>query len=59
MAGAPTARGAELRRRPGKLPSQAPEFGAGFTGWNRLPDLTTSWRMERDWDHVKAGGVLR
>lgn len=43
----------------GKLTEIAPEFCAGFTGWNRLPDLTGSWRMERDWGHVKAGGVLR
>jgi hypothetical protein len=43
----------------GKLTEIAPEFGAGFTGWNRLPDLTASWRMDRNWGHVKAAGILR
>ena len=43
----------------GKITEIAPEFGAGFTGWNRLPDLTASWRMDRDWGHVKASGILR
>jgi outer membrane murein-binding lipoprotein Lpp len=43
----------------GKLTEIAPEFGAGFTGWNRLPDLTASWRLDRDWGHLKAAGILR
>jgi hypothetical protein len=43
----------------GKITEIAPEFGAGFTGWNRLPDLTASWRMDRDWGHLKAAGILR
>jgi hypothetical protein len=43
----------------GKLSEISPDFGAGFAGWNRLPDLTASWRMDRDWGHLKAAGILR
>ncbi len=43
----------------GKITEIAPEFGAGFTGWNRLPDLTGSFRYDADWGHVKAAGLLR
>ncbi len=43
----------------GKISDISPDFGAGFTGWNRLPDLTASWRMDGDWGHVKAAGILR
>ena len=43
----------------GKISDIAPEFGAGFVGWNRLPDLTGSWRMDGDWGHVKVAGILR
>jgi hypothetical protein len=43
----------------GKISEISPDFGAGFTGWNRLPDLTAAWRMDGDWGHVKAAGILR
>jgi len=43
----------------GKISQISPDFGAGFRGWNRLPDLTASWRMDQDWGHVKAAGILR
>lgn len=43
----------------GKISEISPDFGAGFTGWNRLPDLTGSFRYDADWGHVKAAGLLR
>ncbi len=43
----------------GKISDISPDFGAGFTGWNRLPDLTGSLRYDADWGHVKAAGILR
>lgn len=43
----------------GKISEISPDFGAGFTGWNRLPDLTGSFRYGADWGHVKAAGILR
>ena len=43
----------------GKISEISPDFGAGFTGWNRLPDLTAAWRMGGDWGHVRAAGILR
>jgi hypothetical protein len=43
----------------GKLSQVDPAFGAGITGWNRLPDLTAAFRMDRDWGHVQAAGILR
>jgi hypothetical protein len=43
----------------GKISEISPDFGAGFTGWNRLPDLTGSFRYDGDWGHVKAAGILR
>jgi hypothetical protein len=43
----------------GKISDISPDFGAGFTGWNRLPDLTGSIRYDADWGHVKAAGLLR
>jgi len=43
----------------GKISDISPDFGAGFTGWNRLPDLTAAWRMDGDWGHLKAAGIVR
>ena len=43
----------------GKISDISPDFGAGFSGWNRLPDLTGSVRYDADWGHVKAAGILR
>jgi hypothetical protein len=43
----------------GRISDISPDFGAGFTGHNRLPDLTASWRLEGDWGHVQAAGIVR
>lgn len=43
----------------GKITEIAPEFGAGFTGWNRLPDLVGAYRLTGDWGHFRAAGILR
>ena len=43
----------------GKISEVSPDFGAGFTGWNRLPDLTGSFRFDGDWGHLKAAGIVR
>lgn len=43
----------------GKISAVSPDFGAGFTGWNRLPDLTGSFRYDADWGHLRAAGILR
>jgi hypothetical protein len=43
----------------GKLSEISPDFAAGITAWNRLPDLTGSFRYDADWGHVKAAGILR
>ena len=43
----------------GKISDISPDFGAGFEGWNRLPDLTGAFRYAADWGHVRAAGILR
>jgi hypothetical protein len=43
----------------GKVTDVDPALGAGITAHNRLPDLTGSFRMDRDWGHFRAAGVLR
>jgi hypothetical protein len=43
----------------GKVSQVDPELGAGITGWNRRPDLTAAFRLDRDWGHVQAAGILR
>lgn len=43
----------------GKISEVSPDFGAGFTGWNRLPDLTASFRYGGDWGHARAGAIVR
>jgi hypothetical protein len=43
----------------GKISDISPDFGAGFTGWNRLPDAIAAWRMDRDWGHLRAAAILR
>ena len=43
----------------GKISDIAPEFGAGFVGWNRLPDAIAAWRIDRDWGHLRAAAILR
>ena len=52
--------GAELgASTPAGSATFAPELADSLTGWNRLPDLTAAWRMDGDWGHVKAAGLLR
>lgn len=43
----------------GKISDISPDFGAGFTGWNRLPDLTGSFRYGADWGHARAAAIVR
>jgi hypothetical protein len=43
----------------GKISDISPDFGAGFTGMNRWPDGVASFRMDRDWGHFRAAGILR
>jgi hypothetical protein len=43
----------------GKLSQIDPGFGAGITSWNHWPDLTGAFRLDRDWGHVQASGILR
>lgn len=43
----------------GKLSEVDPALGASITGWNRLPDAVASFRLDRDWGHFRAAGILR
>jgi hypothetical protein len=43
----------------GKLTAVDPALGAGIVGRNRLPDLVGSFRLDRDWGHVRAAAILR
>ena len=43
----------------GKISQVSPDFGAGFTGWNRLPDAVGALRVGGDWGHLRAAGILR
>ena len=43
----------------GKISEISPDFGAGFEGWNRLPDLTAAFRTGGDWGHFRAAGIVR
>jgi hypothetical protein len=43
----------------GKLTAIDPALGAGIVSRNRLPDLVGSFRLDRDWGHVKAAAILR
>ena len=42
----------------GKITDVDPSLG-GITGRNRLPDAVVSFKLERDWGHVRAAGILR
>ena len=42
----------------GKVTDVDPSLG-GITGRNRLPDAVVSFKLERDWGHVRAAGILR
>ncbi|MDM0110858.1 hypothetical protein QTI66_01795 [Variovorax sp. J22R133] len=43
----------------GKISRVDPALGSAITGWNRLPDGVVSYRLDRDWGHVKAAGIVR
>ena len=43
----------------GKISQVSPDFGAGFTGWNRLPDAVGALRASGNWGHLRAAGILR
>lgn len=44
---------------PGQIRDIDPSFGNNIQANNKLPDLTGQIRMERDWGHFQAGGILR
>jgi hypothetical protein len=43
----------------GKIAEVDPSFGLGVQPWNQLPDAAASFRLERDWGHMKVAGLLR
>jgi hypothetical protein len=43
----------------GKLSQVDPAFGAGVTAWNKWPDAVASFRLDRDWGHLRFAGILR
>jgi hypothetical protein len=43
----------------GRITRIDPALGSAISGWNKLPDLVGSWRMERDWGHFKVAGIVR
>jgi hypothetical protein len=43
----------------GKLTAVDPALGAGIASHNRLPDLVGSFRLDRDWGHVKVAAIVR
>lgn len=43
----------------GKISEVDPALGAGVSSRTRYPDLIASVRMDRDWGHVQAAGMLR
>lgn len=43
----------------GKVSDVDPALGAGIAGWNQLPDAVASFRLDRDWGHVRAAGIVR
>jgi hypothetical protein len=43
----------------GKVTDIDPALGAGITSKNRWPDVVASFRVDRDWGHVKLAGILR
>ncbi|MDM0033751.1 hypothetical protein QTI33_16575 [Variovorax sp. J22P271] len=43
----------------GKLSEVDPGFGFGVQPWNRLPDAIGSFRLERDWGHLRVAGMVR
>ena len=43
----------------GKISDVDPDLAAGVTGHNRYPDFVASLRLDRDWGHFRAAGLLR
>jgi len=43
----------------GKVSDVDPALASSITGRNRYPDLAGSVRLDRDWGHVQAAGLLR
>jgi hypothetical protein len=43
----------------GKLSEVDPSFGFGVQPWNRVPDAIASFRLERDWGHLRVAGMVR
>ena len=43
----------------GKVADVDPALGANITGRTRLPDAVASVRLDRDWGHFRAAGILR
>ena len=43
----------------GKVSDVDPALAAGVTGRNRYPDFVANLRLDRDWGHFQAAGMLR
>lgn len=43
----------------GKVNEIDPALGANITGRTRYPDFAASFRVDREWGHVQAAGLLR
>jgi hypothetical protein len=43
----------------GKVTQVDPDFAANIAAWNRYPDLLGAFRMDRDWGHFRAAGIIR
>ena len=43
----------------GKVTQVDPDFAASIAAWNRYPDLLGAFRMDRDWGHFRAAGIVR
>ncbi len=43
----------------GKVSEVDPALGAGVTPWNTVGDLVGAYRMDRNWGHFRAAGIVR
>jgi hypothetical protein len=43
----------------GQLNLIDPALGANVHSWNKFPDLTGQYRMDKDWGHFQVAGILR
>jgi hypothetical protein len=43
----------------GKITDIDPALASSISSRNRLPDVVASFKLERDWGHVRAAGILR